>query len=661
MSIQWKIENWVKGMQTYRQSDDIQMQCPFRIQNLRPSENNRLVPRVPVSSDPIRPIRAGTGISGIGEHNERKKTLFFIDNYRLFYILPDDDTRRELKHERKRGDGTSVPLLLQGRLSIINEFDDFVILTSEGQDEGYWVDTRTIPYKIYDLGITPPVGSIEIEPVELGFPVQAPDPDNILQNLWDFLIGNEDPIPDYNDPIYGYDVETIITDRDDPLYETAPRLQIVGHTDTPPQNRASGKEFVFLRALQGGTRYYYLYTYYRDAPGEPFDGAESDPPLENIIAGTYADFEYSRTGRSNNAADVTFQHSDDPQVTGVRIYRSNGVSLYADGGPSLEHVREWRLVGEVTDKDRTTFLDDVVDIEEIYIESFNYAPSAKFWYQQPLLDINEDGSFRNSRLPQLATQISYYNGYVFAVSDSRLIYSDIRDGRLALEAFPTSNSIPVTEVEFVLTYFGTLLFGGSSSLWRLTGLDISDFVPDEIAGVGPVGPYAVSILENSVGFISRSGLFMTDTTDISRVSSPALDGAFENRVIRNGSVVQVPDGSVLWSVEFDDGNQEQYLQSGTEFYAWQGVHISQWIRSDIARVVAGVASPLGIYYVGDGRNINILEWENKSGASDVEWEWVSQDLNWQEEGMSTYQKRFQYIVLEALGRNVMCEVFVGSK
>ena len=55
---------------------------------------------------------------------------------------------------------------LDGRISLIHEYKDFVILTSEGEDQGYWIDrSDEDDIKAYPLGFNPP--TFEVTPTSL--------------------------------------------------------------------------------------------------------------------------------------------------------------------------------------------------------------------------------------------------------------------------------------------------------------------------------------------------------------------------------------------------------------------------------------------------------------------------------------------------------------
>ena len=109
-------------------------------------------------------------ITGVFAGTER---LYFINaNGKLYYRNKERsnqvDTEIEIKGRPRIitdtiPDGYIEETKLEGRISVINEYKDFDILTSEGEDQGYWIDRREDDLIAYPLGFNPPIFEAEID------------------------------------------------------------------------------------------------------------------------------------------------------------------------------------------------------------------------------------------------------------------------------------------------------------------------------------------------------------------------------------------------------------------------------------------------------------------------------------------------------------------
>lgn len=413
-------------------------------------------------------------------------------------------------------DLNNVLAYFEGRISLAS-FGDYVVITSEGEDQGVWVDmSQDLPVvpKVYQLGIshTPDVPA-------------APRLKNresklVEKNAWlnqDFLA----------------------------IDDTFPILQV-------------------------GVSYYYTYTYVRKGK-KPFDGMESQPhayhrvniprkervwpdpddPLQNRfwLAGDNFPNDPGDVieARITDAA-ITLEnivHSEDEQVTGMNIYRSVAIPApdpFLPGDPDVTVYNEYetensgnnipiyqyyteppedplpfRHIGYVP-KGQTTFDDNALDYiisENTFEEEIptDYAALAgqtiattsstaaigtalggpkggvigtkvglilsgisfvggvvnsfdnwvtEDYTREDIRNVQfwQDGIILNTynqRLPPKVKQIVVYNDNIFGATGEELVYSDTRYGNPAHWAFPEVNKIRLQgEVTFCATTLGEL-------------------------------------------------------------------------------------------------------------------------------------------------------------------------------------------------------------
>ena len=116
------------------------------------------------------------------------------------------------------------------------------------------------------------------------------------------------------------------------------------------------------------------------------------------------------------------------------------------------------------------------------------------------------------------------------------------------------------DTHFVESFDETLVFGDASHFHVLRGYDPSNFQVYQVASVGPVSGYAHAVLPSAgFGFIGAKGFHFFDGGQIKEISSPQLDRFFEGRRAVDGAVLPLPNSESLWSVEFDDLTRYTFL------------------------------------------------------------------------------------------------------
>ena len=186
-----------------------------------------------------------------------------------------------------------------------------------------------------------------------------------------------------------------------------------------------------------------------------------------------------------------------------------------------------------------------------------------------------------------------------------------------------------------------MLFGGTNSLYRLSGSDISDFRSEKISGVGPLNSHSFGVLRNSLAFVGASGFYVTDGSSVENVSEPALDEYFANQLVQNGSVVYLDDNSMMFYISARDRGT---LLVNDSLFVFNDKH---WVRWNVRADQWAVTKFLDNRYLftdGTGRLKEIdLEIERLDG--EVDWLWESNPING---GDPTTRKRFRRI--EILGQ-----------
>ena len=155
----------------------------------------------------------------------------------------------------------------------------------------------------------------------------------------------------------------------------------------------------------------------------------------------------------------------------------------------------------------------------------------------------------------------HFNGRNFLAGDNAMKFSDVQFGVLLHSVYRAANSIQAPgRTEFVEVFDETLVFGDASHLNVLRGYDPYNYQVYQVASVGPVGAYAGNVLPSGgFGFIAQDGFYVFDGERVKEISTPQLDRFFENRVAVDGAVLPLPNSESLWSVEFDDLTRYTFL------------------------------------------------------------------------------------------------------
>lgn len=513
-------------------------------------------------------LRQPTGFDARA-HAAHAVTGLFSTQTHLFYLM-SDGSMASVRKSDGRFQFVGPIVGTSGRLWMIDDWRDFYIGKSEGTDQGFWVDTRGDILQARALGLSPPA----LPSLSLG---SAPS-EHVPPGLYVYAITA---------------VRAIFSDLD--------------NVDLPPQ--VAGKLFSgegLFNGMESNPTYFVVKS--GGAVGDVYAGGEL---ITHIV-------ELPSNNRGLFLSGIEY---DDPQQTGVYVYRTDVISTGTRARREDVEALEFRV---------TDFL-------------FRSRPSDGGSDTAGTLHFGVDISSRplmrkdNDRLPADAAQIAFYNDLVFAAVGDELRYSDVRDGAPVQWAFPLVNSVRATgSIVFCVEYRGVLLFGGPEGIWRFTGSDEFNFRRDQISSFGPVSRSAWALFENGVGFIGQAGLYITDGTSVQEIGSPFLDGFFDAEV-SGGAVTRLPTGDEVFAVEYVSASSKQFFRSKRG--GW-------FMYSDIA--AKQFAGESDVLFVDGSRGVRTFEFRDlETIESALGWAWESQVIDFKEQGFDEAVKTFKWIEISA--------------
>ena len=144
MATIWRTENFSRGLHTKSARVEGGEAYAADIENLQVDADGFLRLRANIGTvGPMANTETITGVAATASH------LFLLRADGTLYVRPVDDLETE---ERIHGAEN-----LEGRISVVAPASTYVILTSEGMDQGYWIDLREgKPRLVNPLGLEPP-------------------------------------------------------------------------------------------------------------------------------------------------------------------------------------------------------------------------------------------------------------------------------------------------------------------------------------------------------------------------------------------------------------------------------------------------------------------------------------------------------------------------
>lgn len=472
---------------------------------------------------------------------------------------------------------------LDGRLSIMSEFRDYVLVASDGVDRGYWVDIRdddVEELQAYPLGLEAPTFNVTVSDgtASAGSIVldEAGGPYYVLaftyvRAFWDAVDLDDVALP----------------------------------------SQVANKEFTgdeLFNGVESNPGAYVAFSIESGVPNARFYHEDEEIPIFVIDA-------------TEGAAISGMEFPDDEQVTGIYVYVAAGLA------PDDYHVGALDF--------------QVVDyLEEGETAGTLHRPNLSG-------ELRPSFRVDNDVLPEKAFQLVHFNGLVFATLGDELRYCDLRDGVVEAWAWPLANSIKVNgRVDFAIEHRGILIFGSQDGLWRLSGADEFTFDVDKFSSVGPVSSAAIGFLEQGLGFINATGFYVTDGVQVQKLSSPMLDGFFEVEDIIDGAVVLLPTNDILWSCVLADRSHVQFLQSVQGgWFSWTGADVLQAVSARGIVLFSDGERLKSLEYLEENTAEDV-EWlwesqeldfgEDGFGESLKTWKWLEVSASHEGEGTFTY-------------------------
>ena len=556
----WRVENFSRGLHTKPARTEGGELYAADIENLQ------------VDTDGFLKLRADFGDASTRLDMNEITGVAATTDY-LFLLRSNGEL--SLQHIRDRTI-TSLPIEgienFRGRISIVTPAATYVILTSEGDDQGYWIDLRDNSFaRAHPLGLTP---------------------------------------PDRNNDLTVTEVET------------------------------NGEGF------RGNGYLGYAFTWLRDTLGQPFHGMESNSSgtevvtqeLDDEIQITHLDVLSFELGLKRKKIVIEVVNCPtDTQITHLAIYRTDG--LISDR--SEIYKSPLRRIG--------TIPVDTMAKGETRFEDTNEAE----WKDGiPLNNYND-------RMPLGVKSIHYHQGRIFAPTGDRLVFTGFAGTIPTYWSFPPNNFIRHVNsgrVDFCVSHREVLLFGGADGLFRLTGRDVYDFEADQISGAGPLDGYSWGVMKDTLGFLGNRGLYLTDASSVEFVSDEALDGFFDARVVKRGSVVFLQDNAILFFVSLRPVEETEITDY---IFAFDDRHWVRWSGEQVSQIaVLG-----GKFYAAGGSVLRDIEWyAGESTDPELAWAWESNFIHGQESGAGNLTKRFAELLLSAAeGTRITLKTWVDTQ
>lgn len=444
---------------------------------------NAVVDTIPNNSifvnNPNRPLERIPKLEGIARYRE---LILMNVGGMLFASKRPNDTPVAVDN--------GVVTDLEGRLSIIDVFDDYVILTSEGSDIGWWL------YNVKES-----IEDITAHPMSFEKPDFTPS----------FMALN--------------------------------------------RRRSEG--------IETGKIFYYKLTYANDIDQEalhPFQGIEGQSGEASKVNALGVEDAGSKRGWFVGG---TFPGWDRHEiVTKINVYRSDGYDQSDTEEESFE-PENFRLVG--------SFERGENGVEDFANEATRLEGKA----------LNDS---ENTAFPQTATSLAYFQGTIFATCGTELRACDFDYGNIYPNRWSIDRSIKRDSVQFQIVHFKSLYFGDRHNIWALDSSQDYNFpfAVSRMNNNGAIDSYAAAQVEGGLGIIGESGFYIGSGVNFTKVSG-ALDEYFKNTVAIRGSVRQLSNNSILWSVEYLNGKRSAFLMLqdsnlGITWERWGDIAFDQTIE-----------------------------------------------------------------------------------
>lgn len=484
---------------------------------------------------------------------------------------------------------------MTGMLSLIGDFEDFALVKGQGGSP-FWIDMReeapTYRYA-YRLGLEPPSNY-----PQLAFFEQNRDADDII---------------------------------------------------VPPNHMVFWR-WTYVRAFGRTTEEIRRGVLYQR--GELFNGMESNPSpavgvTRSIIHPPVVDGEGREvtalsvlSGGKNEVAFTGFQHTDDPQVSGIMLYQSAPVPVATRRVGASGNVPQGRINVDALAYRRVAYLPKG-DTQFTYPNGW----TDDLWTESPSL------RFDNDVLPE-TERVVLYNDRLFCPTFKGLRYSDIDGTALRLWAFPEVNAISRSGIKDLVAHRGVLLFGGPTDFHSLAGTSAFNFAVQRLGTTGPVSPHAMDVFRDTVAFVGAAGFYATDGVGVQKLSD-ALNSDFEDYQATSGHCHMLPDDSLIFIIQQSPPTgrprKRTYHFDGGWFH---------WPRLSVRQITRWESDGVQVMLADESNVLRELRWnrtgseyddDGKDSTDLIDWSWESERLNFGSERV----KQFREFQLEGQALSVV--------
>lgn len=561
---------------------------------------------------------------------------------------------------------------IAGRLSLVDEIADFVIVTSEGNDEGYQIFEDT--NEAVDLGIKLPKSqTATFRPGTF--------PADFLVSSYNYFTTDDD-----NNRI-SHPQEVYLTgELGDYYYYAITFSNAIELTRSEIDDANKRIQNILESPAVFGKAQVRLPRFRFSDPDQPnlrdFD-AEIDFDRE-------IDIDQQRSLLNNRTERLVIENiqvPDDDRVTHMNIYRS---IAQIDGDLSPYSVNYYRIAQIEVEPDSvaSSYVEkDSAGLDATdgnYVE-FDFTRSSDSgnriaWSKADAVfnlgvrgfggDIDVNLRWRDTTgMPPEIIQLAKFNDHLAGINGGEeLRFSTVRDGTPLWHVFPVDHKIKTGRlIQFCANYRGQLLFGGADGLYRMSGTTFPNIQWDIISSRGPVTAHAWGVLDKAFGFVGVDGFYLTDGTQAPEIAR-ALDGYFNRHRIEDGLVAQLPNHATFWSATrrnkktdavdtlyFVETDGKWIRLEGTDARRIRQLATIQFVSENPYAAIADEhpAPRLMGWTVDDSDSDELTDFSGSTGAVTelIPWSWESQQLDWNARGLGEQMKIFKQLVISGHAEN----------
>ena len=659
----WGLDNFSGGMFTQPAKTENGDNYAFSVENLLADKEGYLS-----LSPELREVVGGTdALSGAAATDDY---VFVLRSDGSLYILSQADLTIETEV-----DGIEN---MEGRLSVVSPFGNYAILTSEGEDQGYWIDLRDLdlsePVQAHTLGIDKPTSS-DWTATKYPSDTLVSDTDDAdlvalgpnifvayaISYVRDFptLLSAPDDIPLFNgmeselsDPV-GFIFKRLDFKNDNFGPSTASTYQMAtfdfSRIDAILSEQVTGINIYRSAVLRSNEQ--------AEAFDELTDRFLNDSPNLDLSKLLYRKIAYIPKSRLN-------MHFTD----GIFAVKGDNEDQIINSGDAIDDITGYRTYYHTIDFDPTNFTGviaqpppaagiktdypwyvDVLQalgIEGVTVSVYGeggfqgIAPdrppflipveeeNAVVFYKWQDMSLFEPG---NLRMPSTATFIIYVGGRIYAACGDEVRFSDIRGISFDLWRFPDNLVPPETDrVDFVASFTDVLLFGARDAMYRI---DLDHTNIDRLSDRGPLDPFSIAQTARGLSFISSDGIYATDGVEVVNVVDLALDDEFRDFRPLTGNVTSLGEYGAIFQAK------------GTDIKVFLFHDRAFWkLKIDPSQFVSFVRFNRE-FFVAEGTALKAIRTFDVNQDEDQAWSWQSQEFDFG----TRFNKAFTELRLQTSG------------